>query len=531
MLFNSFNFIFVFLPISISVFYFLLKFNNLKYCVLWLILCSLFFYGWWNLIYLILIISSVSFNYILSSHLIKKNKSFYLFFAIFINLLILFYYKYYNFFIDNLNNLTGKEIIIYNIILPLGISFFTFQQIAYLLDIYSGRIKKGSYLNYLLFVTFFPQLIAGPIVHYSKIIPQFLNIKFENLKDNFINGFIFFSLGLFKKVCIADKIGLYSDNLFDFSKYDISLNLVETWVGVIAFTLQVYFDFSGYSDMAIGLGLFFGIVLPLNFYSPFKSKNISIFWRNWHITLSNFIRDYIYTPISVHAFRFSINSNFGSINFFILSILLPIFFSYLLIGIWHGAGWNYILFGLLHALFIIINILWVNFFKYINLYDKIKDNTFYSLFSGMLTFICVVVAFVLFRAENLDVAANIYKSMFEINNFYMHNSVLTKLPSLRVYLINNNLIGELWIILIVKFTTLIYPILILLPPLFIALYMPNTSELMQNILPKNTYWLSNIKSSRINFSHKVTWAFFIGIIFSVSVLNLSQPSKFLYYNF
>jgi D-alanyl-lipoteichoic acid acyltransferase DltB (MBOAT superfamily) len=283
MLFNSPFFIFVFLPITVFVFYFLRKKEFLSLSIAWLVGASLFFYGWWNPIYLILILSSILFNYFLGKRLSpnknSKNNFYLLTLGIVTNVGLLIYFKYTHFFIGISNDLFRTTYSIEAIILPLAISFFTFQQIAYLVDAYKGKAQEYNFIHYCLFVTFFPQLIAGPIVHHSEMLPQFAkNTKELYILRNLVIGISIFSLGLFKKVILADGLAVYANPIFDGAETGITLSLFEAWFGSLAYLFQLYFDFSGYSDMAIGLAAIFGIVLPLNFNSPLKSHNIITFW-------------------------------------------------------------------------------------------------------------------------------------------------------------------------------------------------------------------------------------------------------------
>jgi D-alanyl-lipoteichoic acid acyltransferase DltB (MBOAT superfamily) len=293
-LFNSAEFIFLFLPISLLLFFYLAKRRGNEAAIAGLVASSLFFYGWWNPSYLILLSTSMVLNYQLGKHLGRNNKKKLLFVGVFLNLAAIAYFKYAGFIVFNLNAVTGESWDLGNIILPLAISFFTFQQIAYLVDSYKGITKEYSFLHYTLFVSFFPQLIAGPIVHHKDMLPQFSSIKrYQVNSANFKIGLTIFAIGLFKKTVLADGIAVYANPIFTIADTGGNVDLFMAWGGTLAYTFQLYFDFSGYSDMAIGIARLFGIILPLNFYSPYKAANISEFWRRWHITLSHFLRDYV----------------------------------------------------------------------------------------------------------------------------------------------------------------------------------------------------------------------------------------------
>jgi len=295
MLFNSYIFIFAFLPISFVVYFVLNKYRLLLGAKVWLIGASWFFYGYWNVIYLPLLIGSIVFNFTLSKQLIKTPTKALLLLGIGSNIAFLGYFKYTDFFIENINftralfGAGGQPYDLLGLALPLAISFFTLQQIAYLVDNYKGLVKEQSFLDYCVFVSFFPQLIAGPIVHHKEMMPQFASLKSKVLNyKNIALGLFVFSIGLFKKVVLADTFATWATNGFD--KAEV-LNFIEAWLTSLSYTFQLYFDFSGYADMAIGCALFFNIRLPDNFNSPYKALNIQDFWRRWHITLSRFMRD------------------------------------------------------------------------------------------------------------------------------------------------------------------------------------------------------------------------------------------------
>jgi len=304
MLFNSYEFIFLFLPITFLVFFAIARLGH-EAAIIWLVLASLFFYGWGNPAYLILILLSMVANFSIgellgSTH--RRNKrslgKIYLVLGVTLNLGTLGYFKYAGFFVDNLNTALGTEIDIGRIVLPLAISFFTFQQIAFLVDAYKGITKEYRFTHYALFVTFFPQLIAGPIVHHKDMLPQFM--RRDTLKphiENIAVGLTIFFIGLFKKAVLADGISPYGSSVFDMAAGGETLSFFQAWGGALSYTMQLYFDFSGYSDMAIGGARLFGIRLPLNFHSPYKATSIVEFWRRWHMTLSRFLRDYVYIPL------------------------------------------------------------------------------------------------------------------------------------------------------------------------------------------------------------------------------------------
>lgn len=389
MLFNSFEFIFGFLPVVLILFYLLSSWNMEKSARAWLFVSSLFFYGWWNPAYVALILFSMVVNYLFGLKLSNNRNKIVLTIGVTFNLILLGYYKFANFFIENINLIPGVSIPYLDVILPLGISFFTFQQIAYLVDSYRGLTKEFNPFSYGVFVSFFPQLIAGPIVHHQEMMPQFESKT--TYSPNFFNlskGMYIFMLGLAKKTIIADNLAPVVSA--GYGAYD-SLSTMESWATSLCYSMQLYFDFSGYSDMAIGLGLLFNIQIPINFNSPYKSSNIQEFWRRWHITLSRFLRDYLYIPLG--------GSHRGESTTWVNLVI-----TFLLGGIWHGAGWTFIVWGLLHGFGIVAYRIW----------DK-KGFKLPSIAAVIITFLFVNFTWVFFRAENMEVATAIISKMLFLN--------------------------------------------------------------------------------------------------------------------
>lgn len=388
MLFNSYEFLFAFLPTALLV-YFLLHWLFRKFpdvAKTWLVGASLFFYSWWEPAYLPVILASLFFNFFFGRFISNKGKTkFWLITGIAANVVLLGYFKYAGFLMENFSLLAGMEYTREKIELPLAISFFTFQQIAFLVDSYQSKVKERNFLNYGMFVTFFPQLIAGPIVHHSEMMPQFSDAKNFRLRSaNVSSGIMLFSVGLSKKVMIADMLSLWVKAGFDDAA---SLGFAEAWIVSLAYTFQLYFDFSGYTDMAIGIGKTFNIRLPFNFNSPYRATDIQDFWRRWHITLSRFLRNYIYVPLG---------GNRGSSFFTMRNLML----TFIIGGIWHGAGWTFIFWGFLHGSAIVIHRLWT----------KAGKHMFHPL-AWLITFLFVNVAWVFFRAETWADAIKVLKGM------------------------------------------------------------------------------------------------------------------------
>ena len=511
MLFNSYIFIFVFLPIALLGFYALTNFSRQSFKIEILILLSLVFYSFWNIKYLFLLILSIIINFLIGNLLIKNNDKSKLIFGVFINLIILGYYKYTNFFIENINLVFEKNYIIETLILPLGISYFTFQQITYLVDCYLGKVSDKNFRRYFLYVCFFPQIVTGPIVRHGFLMPQIKeNIK-KKLSLNYLNvGITTFAVGLFKKVVLADNLALYVNPFFRSVESGIVLNFFDAWVGAIGYAFQIYFDFSGYTDMALGIALMFGFILPINFFSPFKAKNISEFWICWHITLSNLVRNYLYFPLSMFFSRLSLIRNFGIIKEFLLSLIIPTLISFTLIGLWHGAGWNFILFGIINGIYIIIFNLWKNFK---NKYLKERKSYKRDLIAQFLTFISVVIALIIFRSDTIENSFYYIKSIFGLGKFDFNDLF-------QVGMFASQPLSGIFLLVISS---------------VIIFLLPNTQEfLFQNI--KNDFNKENLLRKRrsfINFKWKpnFVWSLFTILTLVISILFLNRESEFIYLQF
>ena len=392
MLFNSYIFIFAFLPVSFFVYFLLNRTGRRVLAKTFLVLASLFFYSWWNVAYLPIILASMFFNYLVGILLsgdrltTPSRKKMILIIGITANVALLAYFKYADFLIGNFNALLQTHYPLLHLALPLAISFFTFQQIAYLVDSYRGETGEYDFLNYANFVTFFPQLIAGPIVHHQEMMPQFADPRNKALNyQNIAAGLFVFSIGLFKKVIIADTFAVWATMGFDQMPI---LNMSEAWLSSLSYTFQLYFDFSGYTDMAIGAALLFNIRLPFNFNSPYKAVSIQDFWRRWHMTLSRFLRDYIYIPLGGNR-----GGEFRTYSNLLLTFLIG--------GIWHGAGWTFVFWGFLHGIAIVIHRAWTRLGWKMPL-----------LLAWFLTFNFINITWVFFRAKEWEDATKILHAMF-----------------------------------------------------------------------------------------------------------------------
>ena len=417
MLFNSFPFIFIFLPLALLGF-FLLGRRSMRVAAAWLAAASFFFYGWWNPAYVMLLLASVGANFMFGTRLARLHSegrlpdaARLLALGVTANLLLLGYYKYTNFFLASLGGFGGTPHAVVAIILPLGISFFTFTQIAFLVDASRGEAKEYSLVHYCLFVTYFPHLIAGPILHHGEMMPQFQDKRVYSPQwENFAVGLSIFLIGLYKKTVLADGVAEYVGPAFNAAAAGGTLTFLDAWGAALAYTFQIYFDFSGYSDMAIGLSRMFGIVLPLNFDSPYKAASIIDFWRRWHITLSRFLRDYLYFPLGG-------NRKGGARRH------LNLFLTMLIGGLWHGAGWTFVCWGALHGIYLAIN---HGFRSLCRTLDVEPARWFaWRWFATLLTFIAVVIGWVLFRAADLTAALAMLKGMAGMNGLAMPERWLT----------------------------------------------------------------------------------------------------------
>ena len=396
MLFYNFSYLFIFLPLTIC-FFFSSKFLKIDHKLL-LILFSIFFYSYWNIYYLPIIILSITTNYFFYKKIIFNilaNRKKYLILGIFFNILLLVMFKYIDFIIQNINLLFSTSFGYLNLPFPLAISFFTFQSIAFLVNVYDEDVISVKAKDFCLFIIFFPQLIAGPIVKYNFMMPQFNqgDNKIFN-KKNFLIGLCILLIGLIKKVYFANTLGSYVD--FGYANIE-KLNFLSCWLLSLCFTFQFYFDFSGYVDMATGSALMLNITLPQNFNSPLKSTSIIDFWQRWHITLTNFLTNFIYYPLL---------KSLKKINFF--NSMIVTIFVFLVAGVWHGPSWNFVLFGLFHGFGLVIN----------HIYKKYFNFNFTKFLSWFLTFNYVNISFIFFRTTKIDDAIQIIKKMLDPDIFF-----------------------------------------------------------------------------------------------------------------
>ncbi len=480
MLFSSSIFIYAFLPIALAGYFLLARWRQGSLSRLWLAIASLFFYGYWGPKYLLLIGLSIIVNYLLGTRISRlvltsgrptpQGRGI-LLIGILLNVAGLVYFKYTDFLIETLNTFSDSQLTSLNLLLPLGISFFTFTQIAYLVDCSRAGVKDYSLVNYTLFVTFFPHLIAGPIVHHKDLMPQFAsnsNLRFDF--DNVTLGVFIFALGLIKKVLIADNLGQWANDGYASAQ---ALTMVDAWGTSLLYSFQLYFDFSGYSDMAIGLALMFNISMPLNFNSPYQACNIQDFWRRWHMTLSRWLRDYIYIPL-------------GGKRAALPRIYFNLFATFLVGGIWHGAGWTFLIWGALHGAAVVFHRIWQDFGLRLP-----------SWIGWAITFMFVNFAWVFFRAEDLPTAQRMLSSMFGLNGSELG-------------IVNGGLL----------------PIEAMLSLIFAALvaFLAPNSQQIAGLSPHN---------GRLHFKGGLIAAVLVGFAFFYAMVAQIQntPSDFLYFNF
>ena len=495
MLFNSYAFLFAFLPATLAL-YFLLGRRSASAAIGFLALASLFFYGWWNPRYLLLLCGSVGFNYLIGRRLARspvraRGDSAVLGLGIAVNLALLGWFKYAAFLAVNANALADLALPVPQIVLPLGISFFTFTQIAYLVDAYRKEVREYRFANYGLFVTFFPHLLAGPVLHHAEVMPQFAQARsFRFDAENFAVGLTIFAIGLFKKVILADGIAEFATPVFDAAGRGVTLSFLAAWGGALAYTFQLYFDFSGYSDMAIGLARLFGVVFPANFNSPYKATSIIDFWRRWHMTLSRFLRDYLYIPLGggrCHPLRRHAN--------LMITMLLG--------GLWHGAGWTFVIWGGLHGLYLVVNHAW-RAARHRWLPRELIGPVPARVLAQLLTFFVVVIAWVFFRAESFSAARVMLEGMAGLHGISKADPYYFGAPQLKALLV-----------------------------MFIVAWgLPNVQQLLHRHRPViPTYPDELLPPGRLSWRPSAAWALATAALLLAAVINLTHVSEFLYYQF
>jgi alginate O-acetyltransferase complex protein AlgI len=500
-LFNSYEFLFLFLPVTLVGFF---AFGRRSHAaaMAWLVIASLFFYGWWYPPYLLVLIGSVGLNYsagmVLARTADARPRRRILALAVAGDLVLLGYFKYAAFLVGSAATVFDIDWSLPAIALPLGISFFTLTQIAFLVDTARGEARDYKFLHYLLFVSYFPHLIAGPILHHKELMPQLDRADIVHFSARRLSlGLSIFAVGLFKKTVIADSLAPYVGQVFDAAGHGVAPGAAEAWGAALAYTLQLYFDFSGYSDMAIGLARMIGVRLPLNFHSPYKAGNIIEFWRRWHMTLSRFLRDYLYIPLG--------GNRHGSARRYVNLML-----TMLIGGLWHGAGWAFVIWGGLHGVFLAINHAWLALSRNVR-----RPSAAGRLTGGLLTFLCVAAAWVPFRAGSLDATTTMLAGMAGWHGF---------LPASAA----REIIGER----LPHWTGSWVWAAVLLPAVWL---LPNTQEIFSRygtLLPPRTR-ADALPIAALGFRWRLTggWAYAAALVAAVAVLYCSRASEFIYFQF
>jgi alginate O-acetyltransferase complex protein AlgI len=497
MLFNSYAFLFVFLPLVLLSFYGLRYAGRLRQSVVLLTLASVAFYAYWKPADTFILLGTIVFNYFgagLISNYRDPWRKVLLAICIAANLSLLVYFKYFDFLATNIGALAGLHVVARGIIMPIGISFFTFTQIAYLVDCYKSRSYERAFGNYALFVTIFPHLIAGPIIHHAQMRPQFGRLRTDAISSDMIMmGVVMFIIGLAKKVLLADNLVSGADAVFNAADHGLQLGATSAWIGTIAYTLQIYFDFSGYSDMAIGLALMFGLRLPVNFDSPYKSRSIIEFWRRWHITLSAWLRDYLYIPLGGNR-----HGEFGRLR--------NVFVTFLLGGIWHGAGWTFVIWGALHGSYVVGNHILRSFRPQS---DDAPTAGVVGAAKQLVTLLFVMLAWVFFRAKSVTGAWAVLTAMIHPAQ---HFHVVDWGGGMLLF----------WIVLAGC----------------IALFCPSsqrlthyTAKLTEPLVLGSQALLSPLRGSWIQLGAKSGTAVVCGILFAAALACIWRPAIFIYFNF
>lgn len=543
MLFNSYEFILVFLPVTLAGFY-VLGAKSPRLALSWLIAASLLFYAWWRPLNVFIIAPSIAVNFLLARWLLQLSTvsehagraKLVLALGIAFNVAFLGYFKYVNFFVSAVNDLTGTDFVFAQVILPLGISFITFQKIAFLIDVHGRRIRAFSLGDYALFVLFFPQLIAGPIVHYREMVPQFQQATCRLDSGNFSVGLTLFTFGLFKKVVLADGIAEHVTPFYQLAGTGAEITLIPAWIAAVGFTLQIYFDFSGYTDMALGLARFFGVRLPPNFDSPLKATNIIDFWLRWHMTLTRFLTAYVYNPLVLWLTRWRVARKLPvlavrstSLGAFVQLLVGPTLLTMFISGLWHGAGYLFIAWGVLHGIYICINHGWrliaARYLRDSAVYARLK-----TPLGFVLTFVAVAVAMVLFRSLNAHGAKEILEGMAGLNGVGLPAAVFERLGSVAQGLQSYFSVSQE-----VSAKELLLDMAWVVGLLTIALALPNTLQILGRFEPaldvQAATGLRRAAGSIVEWRPSLPWAAAISVIAALAIVRLGGPSEFLYWQF
>jgi D-alanyl-lipoteichoic acid acyltransferase DltB (MBOAT superfamily) len=540
MLFNSYEFIFAFLPLTLTGF-FVLGLRSRGSALAWLIAASLFFYACWRPVNVLIIAPAILVNYALARALLQLGANeargrladAVLALGIVFNVAFLGWFKYRNFLGTAINDIAGTHIVLTQVILPLGISFITFQKIAFLVDVHGGRVKDFSFREYCLFVLFFPQLIAGPIVHFREVMPQFRRVTGRFDAGDLAVGLTLFCFGLFKKAVLADGMAPHVTPVYEAAAAGGPVSLVSAWLAALGFTLQIYFDFSGYSDMALGLGRCVGVRLPPNFDSPLKSSSIIEFWSRWHMTLTRFLTAYLYNPLSLWLTRRRLTRGLpplsprrASAGAFLELFAFPTLLTMFVSGLWHGAGYLFVLWGLLHGTYLVLNHGWRLF---VPRHWPAGDRLLTPRAGRVLTFLAVMVSMVLFRSANMTAAKAVFSGLVGLEGLQLPSTIIKHAGSLAGRLApwlstspdmssNELATGIGWIA----------------GTLLIALGLPNTLEIMARFEPAlyvtraAARWPFGLP---LEWRPTLGWAAVVAVVAMTAVLRIQGKSEFLYWQF
>lgn len=541
MLFNSYEFIFLFLPITAAVFYALGRYRRVL-AIRWLIVASLFFYSWWRPVNVLLIAPSILINFGLARLLQRLSADAdalkaraVLVAGIIFNVAFLGYFKYANFFVMATDDIFGTHFVLQKIILPLGISFITFQKIAFLVDVASKRVERFTLQNYCLFVLFFPQLIAGPIVHYREVMPQLERMSCRYDGSNLTVGLTLFFAGLFKKAVLADGIAPFVTSIYERASSGYPITAAYAWMAAIGFTLQIYFDFSGYSDMAIGIARLFGVRLPPNFNSPLRATSIIDFWLRWHMTLTRFLTAYLYNPLTLWITRRrmakglkGLSGRKTSLGSFVTVLLLPTLLTMCISGLWHGAGYTFIFWGLLNGVYLSVNHFW-----HLLVRSRLRPDhplaRLIGLSGGLLTFVCVVAGMVFFRSPTMASAWNIIQGMIGSHGIALPPTAIARLGALAGSLENLGLNVR-------PADPNFFPMLEwILGLLALAWFAPNTQRVLAAYEP---VWEFNAEVARkdsprwsFDWNPSFGWALATAAMAAAGIIHVAGVSEFLYWQF
>jgi D-alanyl-lipoteichoic acid acyltransferase DltB (MBOAT superfamily) len=521
-LFNSYPFLLGFFPVVLGAYFLAARFGDRARMTV-ILAASLFFYGWWDVRFLALLLGSILANFGLSGRLAgavavgdTRRADRWIALGVTLNLLVLGIFKYAHFFVVNLNAIAGTDFNLIAIVLPLGISFFTFEQIAFLVDIRRGQIFRADLLKFALFVSFFPRLVAGPILRYSEIEPQLnFGTRARPMGSDVAGGLSIFFIGLFKKVFLADGIAPYAASVFGVAATGQPVDFLIAWGGVLAYAAQLYFDFSGYSDMAIGAARCFGIRFPTNFASPYKATSIVEFWRCWHITLSRFLRDYLYIPLG------------GSRHGGKLRRYINLMITMLLGGLWHGANWTFVCWGGLHGLYLMINHGWSGIAARSVALTRMRRTRSFALAAWALTFLSVVVAWVFFRAPSFAAALDLLAAMSGVHGIVIPSGLAFALRPEHDFLVR---IGVTFAD--TSGSQLIETYLWVTALLGLAFLAPNTQQIFARLGPVlEMPEQPDTQLRRLAWSPSAGWAVATGIIASIGIMSVTRLSEFLYWQF